>query len=479
VIVAGQAVPAARFGSNKGDGAMLIAGAELEGGAIADVRVEGGRVAAIGSFEATPGERVIAAQGRLLLPGLHDHHIHCNALAASLASAKCGPPDVTDEAGLAAALGVCGEGWLRGVGYHESVAGLLDRAMLDRLVPARPVRVQHRGGRMWFLNSAAIDGLLARAPAPPGLDAMTGRLFDEDAWLRATLGSTPPSLAAVGTMLAARGVTGLTDMTPSNDAQAARHFLAARETGALPQRVLLAGTPTLAVAGDGVATGPVKLHLHEAALPDYDAAVATIARAHDAARPVAVHCATEVELVFALAAIAEARAGPGDRIEHASVAPDTAIAEIARLGLAVVSQPHFVAERGDAYRADVACGDIPLLYRLRAFDAAGVPLAMGSDAPFGAPDPWASMAAAVSRRTASGATIGPREALTPERALDGWLADPMALHRRRRVTVGAEADLCLLDRDGVSARADLAAVRIAATWIGGRLVHDAVDEAPA
>ena len=34
--------------------------------------------------------------------------------------------------------------WLRGTGYHESVAGELDRHALDRWVPARPVRVQHR-----------------------------------------------------------------------------------------------------------------------------------------------------------------------------------------------------------------------------------------------------------------------------------------------------------------------------------------------
>ena len=33
------------------------------------------------------------------------------------------------------------------IGYHESVAGPLDRDRLDALVPGRPVRVQHRSGR--------------------------------------------------------------------------------------------------------------------------------------------------------------------------------------------------------------------------------------------------------------------------------------------------------------------------------------------
>ncbi|WP_229758442.1 hypothetical protein [Peterkaempfera bronchialis] len=44
--------------------------------------------------------------------------------------------------------------WVRGVGYHESVAGPLDRDRLDALVAHRPVRVQHRSGALWILNSA-------------------------------------------------------------------------------------------------------------------------------------------------------------------------------------------------------------------------------------------------------------------------------------------------------------------------------------
>ena len=33
---------------------------------------------------------------------------------------------------------------------------------LDRLVPDRPLRIQHRSGRMWLLNSAALSELLDR-----------------------------------------------------------------------------------------------------------------------------------------------------------------------------------------------------------------------------------------------------------------------------------------------------------------------------
>lgn len=465
---------------------MLITKTQLEDGQVGDVRLERGLVAAIGPLEPRPGERVIDAQGGLLLPGLHDHHIHAAALAASLTSVRCGPPEVSDADGFAAALrATAGDGWLRGTAYHESVAGMLDAATLDQIVADRPVRVQHRSGRMWFLNSRALDALLADHAPPPGLEReggrFTGRLFDEDAWMKQALGSRPPSLAAVGAILARAGVTGLTDMSPANDAVMARHFAAQGADGSLPQRVLLAGRMDLARADMAglVQLGPAKLHLHEADLPDFDEAIAFIQTAHARGRQVAVHCATEVELVFTLAAFDSAGVQPGDRIEHASIAPDTAVSEIARLGLAVCSQPHFVAERGDIYRADVEPELQPLLYRLGAFRDAGVTLAAGSDAPFGGPDPWASMAAAVSRRTRDGALIGEAEALTPEQALDLYLRAPEALDQRRRVAVGATADLCLIDRPWARAREALADVQIRAAWVDGRMIFDGVDQAPA
>jgi predicted amidohydrolase YtcJ len=337
---------------------------------------------------------------------------------------------------------------------------------------------------MWFFNSAGLDRLLSNRDAPPGLERdgerYTGRLFDEDAWLRQALRSEPPSFTQVGTMLAQVGVTGLTEISPANDALMARHFANETASQSLPQRVLLAGSLNLTKADttSRVQLGPAKLHLHEANLPQLETTVAFIRRAHADGRSVAIHCATEVELVYALSTLEEGGAIAGDRIEHASVAADFAIAEIARLGLAVVTQPHFISERGDAYLADVDRDAQPHLYRLRAFLDSHVPLAGGSDAPFGGCDPWASMAAAVSRRTQSGAHIGESEALTPEQALDLYLRAPQALGQRRRVAVGAAADLCLLDRPWAEVRKSLSATCVRATVIDGRLVFDRVNQTP-
>jgi len=456
---------------------MLIRRAELEGGDIVDVRIERGRVAAIGQLDPHPAEPEFDAGGGLLLPGLHDHHIHVAALSASLSSIHCGPPDIADSDAFAARLRVPGRGWLRATGYHESVAGMLDAATLDRIVPDRPVRVQHRSGRMWFFNSAALDTLLVDNAPPDGLerdgDRYTGRLFDSDEWLQRCLGSQPPSFAQVGAMLCRWGVSGLTDMSPRNGAIIAGHFIQETASRSLPQRVLLAGGLDLSThdTSERVFLGPAKLHLHEATLPPLEDAVAFIHRAHEQRRNVAIHCASDVELIFALSACKDAGSLPGDRIEHASVATELAIAEIAGAGLAVVSQPHFIWERGDRYLIDVEASSRPFLYRLRAFLDANITLAAGSDAPFGGCNPWVSMAAAVSRRTQGGALIGASDALTPEQALDLYLGEPQALNRRRRVGVGAPADLCLLDHSWAAARNALSSVRVRATFIDGQPVY--------
>ena len=464
---------------------MLIRDAEIWEYGRADLRIAGGRIGAIGQLTPQPGEPVIAANGGALLPGLHDHHIHLPALAAKAASVVCGPPEIADAAALADRLAAHpGNGWIRGILYHQSVMGVPDARELDRLIGHRPLRIQHRSGRMWLFNSLALETLLALAPAPPGLaraaGGYTGQLFDEDAWLGTTLAAAPPAFAEISTRLASYGTTGLTEMSPRNEARMAAHFDAEMANGALRQRVVLGGAPSLSDVKVGRwQLGPVKLHLHEAALPDLDDAADFIQAAHRRERPVAIHCTTEVELVFALAALEAAGSRPGDRIEHAGIAADDHIARIAEFSLAVVSQPHFIAERGDAYLRDVEPRHHSALYRLASFTRAGVPLAAGSDAPFGAADPWAAMRAAVSRTTAAGSQIGSDETLSPEAALALYLAAPQDLSRQRRIAPGEPADLCLLAVPWQTARARLSVDDVRATIIAGEVVHESIDQPPA
>ena len=120
------------------------------GGINWDVRCRASRVVQISpNLPVSPNEQCLYADGGALIPGLQDHHLHLFSTAASKLSVALGPPTVFDVSGLVESLrNAPGEEWIRGVGYHESVAGDLIAEQIDQWVADRPVRIQHRSGRL-------------------------------------------------------------------------------------------------------------------------------------------------------------------------------------------------------------------------------------------------------------------------------------------------------------------------------------------
>ena len=427
-----------------------------------DVLVGGGRIERVEPQldpAACSPDVVVDGEGGALLPGLHDHHVHLAALAAAMGSVAVGPPGVSNAEQFATALAAADRrlptgSWLRAVGYHQSVAGPLDRELLDRLVPDRPLRVQDRSGKRWTLNSAGLDALGADRAGPPGVERdrrgqPTGVVERADDWLARALGGDFPDLAEVGRTFAAAGVTHLTDCTPYRDPSGPSALAAAAASGALPQVVVVTGGVELADhhVEPPLVRGPVKVVLDEDQLPDLATVVEWIRTAHAADRPVALHLVTAASLAYALAAWQDAGTRPGDRVEHGSVVTPDAADRLAQLGLTVVTQPGFVAERGDRYLAEVDPDDLPHLYRCGSLLSRGIPVAGSSDAPYSEPDPWAAVLAATERTTRTGRVLGHGEQITLEQAIRLFTGDPLDPGRaHRRVAVGAPADLCLLDR---------------------------------
>jgi predicted amidohydrolase YtcJ len=440
---------------------LLLRGVEVEGRRV-DVRCAGGLVQAVGP--GLPGaDMIVDGDGGALLPGLHDHHVHLLAMAAARTSVQLGPPVVRSAVAFDAALvAAAGEGWVRGIGFHESVAGPLDRARLDALLPHRPVRVQHRSGQLWVLNSAAL--------ALVGVDAADGRLYRMDDVLRERVAAPAPDVGAAAAELARHGVTAVTDLTPSDDAADLRLLAAAAGAPGFPLDVVVTGAPALADLDVGLPRGPVKVVLDEARLPPLDELRACFRRARSSARPIAVHCVTRVELLLALAVWDDVGTLPGDRIEHAAVVPLELVAELAARGLTVVTQPTFVADRGDQYLADVDPDDRQHLWRCGSLLAAGVGVGASSDAPFGDPDPWRAIAAARDRTTPSGRVLGPGERIPAARALQLYLTPlDQPAGPPRRVLPGVPADLCLLAVPLVAALEEPTAANVVTTVRRGGL----------
>ncbi|MHA3024495.1 amidohydrolase family protein [Mycobacterium sp. BMJ-28] len=431
---------------------MLIRRATLLDGSVVDIRVDSRIDEVAPVLEPAEGERVLDAGLGLVIPGLHDHHVHVHSAAAAADSVRVGVGEVHDRDDLARVLTateVGEDGWIRAVGYHEAVAGSLDRHVLDTLSPPVPVRIQHRSGILWTLNSAGL--------AAVGLDHHPdGRLRSADRSWSDSLKRRETSVDDLSRRLSRYGVTGITDATPDLDVTDMVLLAEVHRRGGLRQRIYH--------------LAPGKRILHDEDL-DLGELTGWIGRRHDQDAPVALHCVTAAQLIVSLAALADAGVHPGDRIEHAAVVPDDQLEVLAALGVTVVTQPNFVAERGDQYLADIPAAEHHQLWRLASLLEAGVPVALSTDMPFGDGDPWAVLRAAVHRSTASGAVLGARERVSARTALALFLGGADEPTRPRTVAPGQPGDLCVLTAPPEDVLRDLDAKLVAATIIDGQVVY--------
>ncbi|MUL79459.1 amidohydrolase family protein [Mycolicibacterium sp. CBMA 226] len=431
---------------------MLIRRARLLDGRTVDIRL--GRLieAMADSIEPTAGEDVLDAAGGTVIPGLHDHHVHLRSAAAALTSVRVGPGEVRSREALRAVLAQAAvgvDGWIRAVGYHEAVAGPLDRAVLDEVSPNVPVRVQHRSGVLWTLNSAGLTAV--------GLpDHPDGRLRSADPNWTHALQRNDAGLGEISRRLSAFGVTGVTDATPDLTAEDVMDFAEACRHGELRQRVEI--------------LAPAKRILHDDDL-DLDALATWIAARHSQGGIVALHCVTAMQLIVAIAALRQAGSHAGDRIEHGAVIPDDCLADLHDLGVLVVTQPNFVAERGEQYLTDVPADEHCQLWRVASLCGARIPVALSTDMPFGDADPWAAMRAAVHRSTASGSVLGANESIDAATALGMFLGTPQQPDVPQELTVGMPADVCLLAAPPRDVLAELDASLVAATVYDGAVVY--------
>ena len=465
---------------------VLIKNAWLNGGSV-DLRVSEA-IQEIGPhLTPAPGESVLDAGGGEVLPGLHDHHIHVFAAAAAYGSLDCdvGSGTVADcRDRLAQRLASArGSGWIRGVAYHEQQLGELDRWALDALCRDRPLRIQHRSGKLWVCNTLGLELLQLNASdqiAGVERDAqgrLNGRIVRNDTLiaqrLQATGGGEQPDVQGLSRLLAQLGIVGVTDTSAHNNQQSQKDFDRLRREGEILQRVELMGD-------DSLDSGYLKILLDGDRLPPLDDLVQRINAARTKGRNVAFHCVSHLELVFALAALADA-ANPEagfDRIEHGSVVNDEMALRLASLGMPVITQPGFMYTKGDRYLTDLTGSELSDLYRFRGLQDRGVPVIASSDAPYGPVSPWQIISTAANRQTLDGVVVGHTERVSAEQALAGYLTPTSALNRplsfaeAKHVVAGMPADLCILQGKWSEVRGKAENAMVRATLIGGSAAFD-------
>ena len=138
-----------------------------------------------------------------------------------------------------------------------------------------------------------------------------------------------------------------------------------------------------------------------------------------------------------------------------------------------------VHQTSDRQMAEARLGPARLAgaYAWRSVLQAGGRLAFGSDAPVELPDPFAGLAAAISREGPDGQPFGgwqPQECITREQALAAYTTGSahagFADGRLGRIAKGYRADFLFVDRDPtLASAAELRGTKVQEVWISGRL----------
>lgn len=468
------------------------------------VLINHGHVADAGDMRRqTQIAEVIDLDGRWLLPGLWDRHVHFDQWAQTSAQLDLSDTGSAVAAAhlIAAHLAVRGRGLATpvvGYGFRDALwPDAPHRDILDAATGGVPVALIGADLHSAWLNSAALHrfghaehatGLL-REDAAMHVIAEVASVTDDvsDAWSRAA------SRAA-----AARGVVGIVDMERpwSLDAWRRRIEFGDRwlrvDSSIWPERLDDAIARHLRTGdvvdgtGELLAVGPLKtiidgsLNTRTASCHDAYSLPAggednfgillvepgelsrLLRHATDAGLDCAVHAIGDRANALALQAFA--RTGARGSIEHAQLLDDADVARFAQLGVVASVQPeHALDDRdvADRYWA----GRTRRAFPLRSLLDAGAVLSFGSDAPVAPLDPWLAIGAAVHRTRDERPRWHPEQEISVTEALAASMGPG---HVDPWLRAGDPADVVVLDGDPFTAApSELRTMKVAATMLGG------------
>ncbi len=498
------------------------------------VAITGQRITAVGSSAeiaalAGPDTRQLDLDGRVVIPGINDAHMHSGTTVRSVTIPTAGvntqSRDLLDS--LRAVVHRTEPGlWLYGsIGPDVLADRGVTRALLDDIAPRHPIWLLAFGGHGMLLNSAAMRELEIGDTEPdpvggwheriPGSARVGGALHgyaNFGARARTTTG-VPDSVAVAGLARFAAtavrfGITSVQDMPVAGVEAAARQLRAAdvpirwrlihfpmstasgrRAPDAVSSPVDSAGLITVSgtkwvMEGTPLERGSLMRTAYEDR-PDWhgvgffpdDTLRAIVAEALHGAQPMLLHVTGDSLLSTLFHAM---RAAADDtvwqrlrlRIEHGDLLMPDQVTMARELGVVIVQNPsHFTFPELMQGRFGERTAS---MQPMRALLEAGVPLALGSDGPL---NPFLNIMFATMHPT------NPREALTREQAVTAYTRGSafaeFTEHEKGMLRPGYLADLAVLSQDIFAVPPDaLPATTSVLTLVGGRIVHDALRTDP-
>jgi predicted amidohydrolase YtcJ len=474
---------------------------------------EEGRVVAVGTDDEVrrllpQAASVVEFQGRLVVPGFLDAHLHLSSLVLRGAGVDLRGCRSFQEAEAAvrrwSQLHPRGPIWGGGLDDERLTERRLpDRAELDRWAADRPMTLSRVCEHIALLNSAGLTelGLSRNVPDPPGgsfgRDAageLSGLVSERalgvlERFPFPSLEERPELGRGVLRDLAALGLVGVASLRASLGevrwarAQAAapglpRYFAFGR-SDSLEEieswgRYRRSGDPALLgvklVADGSFGARTAWLQEPYTDRPELTGAPVfpkqqweeAIRAAESVELRVAAHALGDMGLRTLLDGLERATPSRRPRIEHAGLVPPALAPRLRATGADVVLQPGF--RRSDRWLADrLGPARLPSAYRFAELVRSGVNVAGSSDAPIEPADPFDGLRCAV----ASG-PLG--QSLTPLEALQlyhGGAARSLDAPELGHLEIGASASLVWLEATGIGELFEASSPPVRGTWIDG------------
>ncbi|MDX6594332.1 MAG: hypothetical protein QOJ13_3528 [Gaiellales bacterium] len=466
--------------------------------AVAGDRIVGGVDVREGDTDSVGHER-IDLDGRCVLPGFTDAHVHFLDWALERTWLDLGDADSLAAALAAVSTAEPGDGWIRGKGWLSARWGEGEPSAeaLDRATGDRPAALWAHDHHTLWVNTAALRA--------QGVEHPTGVLQEWEAW-RFPLPQPSPlerSRALREGMAEAnrRGVVSVHDFQAHHGRELWQRYdadrrLTLRVWMSIPLDDLGAARALELRTGFGsdlLRVGPVKAFMDGTlgsrtawmldgsgdVLLTENALAEGIAEAAAGGLGMAVHAIGDGANRAALNAFEQTReaweqALVRPRIEHAQCLDDDDLPRFAELGVIASMQPvHATSDRDVAERlwADrVRCA-----YRTRDILESGAHVLFGADPPIEQLDPLAGIQAAVHRTADGRPPFQPEQRIPVADAIAGFTAAAAYAvgdeRHRGCLLPGHAADLVVLDTDIVAHPEHIADARVEATMLGGRWVH--------
>jgi len=464
--------------------------------------------------------KLINCEGKTLIPGFNDAHIHIMAYASNLLSLDCSPASAASIADIQEKIRQVVKRtprgmWIKGAGYNEFYLAERrhpNRHDLDQVAPYHPVKLTHRSLHACVLNSLGLSlaGISVDTPDPPGglidrelgTGEPSGLLFGMNSYMNEKV--IPPlsekelrqGTKLVNRSLLSLGITSVQDATVRNSFEQWETFRKFKESGEFAPRIfMMLGLHALddfkerglnyGYGDNGLRLGAIKFTLDETRgqlNPSQEELNEGVLRAHRAGFQAAIH-AVEESTVEAAAIALECcwrRSPSGERrhrLEHCSVCPPTLLRRLKAVKALVVTQPAFIYYSGERYLSDVPGNQLPWLYRTGSFVKSGLKPAASSDCPVVPCNPLVGVYAAVTRKAEGGQVLSPEQAVSPEEALRMYtLAGACASNEERlkgSIEVGKLADMVLLSADpsGIAPE-QIKDIQVEKTIVGGEVVWE-------